>query len=311
MNIKAKAFIRMAFASLLLLGAYGVAATIAMKPGDACAAATPATPCDPEYMDALEARAWLEAQREVSQNQNFILKPDSVLEYTCFDSFLREIGDHAEHMFSETTRWGAITDLDNQSQDRALAELIHSGLVDYLTNNFNHTFLSGRATTDYTPGSPMASGGETYSCEMLRRVWEEAKCMNFIDEASIDGFYDFRWYQSNDPRTMPTTMAACTSPATAPYTFATMEGIAFNARQDMYVLTGTEAPPTPATGYNRDNLVTFLNFILPRGVAPATACTTPIRTGVTVNRRGGGGAYPDGVCSNPGCYLSADGTACN
>src|SRR5437016_4882806 len=49
------------------------------------ARATPTTPCDPEYMDALEARAYLEAQREVAQNQNYILKPDSVLEYTCFD----------------------------------------------------------------------------------------------------------------------------------------------------------------------------------------------------------------------------------
>ena len=65
-----------------------------------------ATPCDPDYYESLEARAWLEAQREITQNQNLIFKPDSVLEYTCFDNHLRELADHADEMFSETTRWG-------------------------------------------------------------------------------------------------------------------------------------------------------------------------------------------------------------
>ena len=52
--------------------------------------AQPVSPCDPQYMDALEARAWLEAEREISQNKNLIYKPDSVLEYTCFAGFLNE-----------------------------------------------------------------------------------------------------------------------------------------------------------------------------------------------------------------------------
>ena len=40
------------------------------------------SPCDPDYYESLEARAWLEAQREITQNQNLIYKPDSALEYT-------------------------------------------------------------------------------------------------------------------------------------------------------------------------------------------------------------------------------------
>ena len=41
--------------------------------------------CDPQIMDLLETRAWLTAQREIVSNQNLIYKPDSTLEYSCFD----------------------------------------------------------------------------------------------------------------------------------------------------------------------------------------------------------------------------------
>src|ERR1044072_4359830 len=73
------------------------------------------TPCDPEYMDALEARAYLEAQREVAQNQNYILKPDSVLQYTCFDLFIGHFASDPnwgvncdQWPFSDSCRWGAV-----------------------------------------------------------------------------------------------------------------------------------------------------------------------------------------------------------
>ena len=32
--------------------------------------------CDPEHMDALDARGYIEAQREISQNENLIQKPE-------------------------------------------------------------------------------------------------------------------------------------------------------------------------------------------------------------------------------------------
>ena len=40
--------------------------------------------CDSNYWRQLSSRAWLEAEREIMQNQNLIFKPDSVLQYTCF-----------------------------------------------------------------------------------------------------------------------------------------------------------------------------------------------------------------------------------
>ncbi len=324
MNLMAKPFIRMVFACLLFVGACGAVAAISFTPNTACATpSAPPTPCDPQYMDALEARAWLEAQREIAQNQNLINKPDSVLEYSCFDRFLYEIADHANQMFSETTRWESIDDLDAASQDRALTALVYEGLVNYLTTNFPHNFLGHRADSDYDMPTTWANptAPYTYQCDRLREVWREAKCLNFFDEANgagvrrnHDGFYDFAWYQTNDPRQLPpedagTGFAACIPPAEEPYTFATMQRISFNDRQAMYVLS-PENPNNVGTLYNRDDLVTFLNFILPRGVEPATECQDPIQTGVQVNRRMGGGDYPDGVCPNPGCYLGTGGTSC-
>ncbi|PCK00386.1 MAG: hypothetical protein COA45_00980 [Zetaproteobacteria bacterium] len=61
--------------------------------------------CDPEFMDVLNDRAWMAAQREVTQNQNLIPRPDSVLEITCFDSFLDELGSHADDNFPSDPQW--------------------------------------------------------------------------------------------------------------------------------------------------------------------------------------------------------------
>lgn len=40
--------------------------------------------CDGDFSDVLEARAWLTAKREVETAETLILKPDSVMEYTCY-----------------------------------------------------------------------------------------------------------------------------------------------------------------------------------------------------------------------------------
>src|SRR5690349_5990742 len=114
MTLKKKEFSKRQLGRKVLLAA---TACVAIS-GTAWAQSLPTTPCDPEYMDALEARAYLEAQREVAQNQNFILKPDSVLEYTCFDMFLGHFAaDHNwgasaancdQFMFSDSCRWGTV-----------------------------------------------------------------------------------------------------------------------------------------------------------------------------------------------------------
>lgn len=303
MNFRLKPYIQTFFGCLLVAGSLAVSAAILTKPNVACAQAT--TPCDPEYMDALEARAWLEAQREISQNQNLIVKPDSVLEYVCFDQFLDVLAEQAASMFSETTRWGPIDGLGPTSQDTALQTLVSAGLVAYLTANFQHNYIGGRMNTEPRTVNS-APGNRPYNCSVMREVWEAAKCMNFFDEREFDGFYDFQWYATQmDPRRYPMSMAVCERPNQAPFTYETMQQVAFNQRQETYVL--QEENPNDNTQYNVDNLVTFLNFILPRGVGPAEDCQGPIQTGVRVQRRLMTQPYDDGVCPNPGCYFQVSG----
>jgi hypothetical protein len=59
--------------------------------------------CDTDFETVLEARATLEAMREVEIAQTLILKPDSVLEMSCFDDRLNELAAHADAMFSDNT----------------------------------------------------------------------------------------------------------------------------------------------------------------------------------------------------------------
>ena len=42
--------------------------------------------CDPDFLEVMEARAWEEAQREITQNANIIARPDSVLSCLLYTS---------------------------------------------------------------------------------------------------------------------------------------------------------------------------------------------------------------------------------
>ena len=103
------------------------------------------SPCDPEYFESLKSRAWLEAQREITQNQNLIFKPDSVLEYTCFGGHLAELSVHAADMFSENPRWG----VNPGDMLGALTDLVYTAQVSYIEANFK-TSLACLRYNDYS-----------------------------------------------------------------------------------------------------------------------------------------------------------------
>lgn len=56
--------------------------------------------CDADYYDVLRARSYVEGKREMEVAQRIILKPDSVLEYSCFNDALNDLGNFPSH-FSE------------------------------------------------------------------------------------------------------------------------------------------------------------------------------------------------------------------
>lgn len=150
----------------------------------------PDSACDSEYYDELEARAWLEAQREITQNQNLIFKPDSVLEYSCF---FEQIGDAVSG--STFSQPGQINNSVNN--------VVINPATDYLNANFSHDFLGGRAS---------GLSVDTSSCNVMNLVWEAAKCMNFMANPAEDGFFSFETYAgSDDKRFLPTRCSAISS----------------------------------------------------------------------------------------------------
>lgn len=241
-----------------------------------------ATPCDPNYYDALESRAWLEAQREITQNQNLIYKPDSVLEYTCFNQHLLVLASAADGMLSDnTTRWGAVPGISNANLDNALNLLIGSALTNYLTNNFAHTFLGGRGGIAGAAGGP---GG--YNCDLMNQVWNIAKCENFMSSAATDGFYTFAEYLNaanagTDIRYYP---SMCTGVA------------ALAGRLKTEIEAVTIAKPWPA-----DTPQTFMDRLDPANCTTAT----PIETGIRVSRQKQAPTdFDEKVCIMPGCHYN-------
>src|SRR5688500_5108068 len=150
MLLKNKASLK-AWCGLAVLGALFaimLASTLTLAPRNACAGAPPVQPCDPLYMDAMEKRAWLAAQRESAMNQNIIVKPDSVLEYTCFDQFLGMLAQRYTngYLFSEVACCGVTPDFD--ILNLLLQQGVWNAVVPYLSVNFEHTFRGGNSGQD-------------------------------------------------------------------------------------------------------------------------------------------------------------------
>ncbi len=279
------------------------------------AADAPQTPCDPQIMQAMEGRAWLEAQREITQNENLIVKPDSVLEYSCFIGFLNSAAQNwagtggTDRQFSETQVWQTIG-FTQTTTDDSLTNVVASALSTYIDGNFPHKFLGGRLTipaeksdtTGHTSGLDKVVGGKYAPCDKMARVWEQAKCQNFDSIAQDDGFRDFNWYadQNNDPRKRPKELKWCKdlnttamgNPLGDTYNLTLKE--AFNGNQAMYVIPENDDKDPDNQLYKTDDVKTYFDLILP------DSCSgQPIPTGLKTTHANG--STDDSICPNPGC----------
>lgn len=264
---------------------------------------TPAdSPCDPKYYDSLKARAWMEAQREITSNQTLIFKPDSVLEYTCFDQFMYEMNRDAPKMFSGHTRWGTI--LPPNSMLTTLESVIGGAYDAYLESNFNHNLLGGRSETEaYTRdprGNPTSFGN--YDCDIMGNIWQEAKCRDFI-ASEHDGFFTFDEYADTDNpdrRTLPNACGKIDRRWRDNIGWALVD----SAAED-------DPPETTFTPWVEDFIITFMAMLDPiQCNGPVTTeifAVIPIPTGITVIRSAGTPAtYPEKACVAPGCHYDPE-----
>lgn len=123
--------------------------------------------CDADFMNQITAKATLEAQREMIVNQVHIAKPDSVLEYSCFDEKAK--------------------DLASAVDSDSVKALARTPIESYISGNFGHSDLGGKI-----------SGGSS-DCYRMQMVWNAAKCANMISPIMLS----FEDLASGDPRILP------------------------------------------------------------------------------------------------------------
>ncbi len=94
--------------------------------------------CDDAFADQIEERALEEAEREVAVATTLILKPDSVLDYTCFDNVTEE--------FAKATVFG-----NNQPKD---------DYGNYWLQEYRKEILDAA----------------DFNCMSMQAVWKDARC---------------------------------------------------------------------------------------------------------------------------------------
>jgi hypothetical protein len=202
---------------LLLIAAFMLGLTVLSAGIHTAAAMDPL--CDTGLFDQMTERARLQSQRRTAVEQNLIYKPDSILEYTCFERFLDVMPGNITYSLTATP----------------LNDLIKTPVEEYLNDNFSHSYLGGRAPAGLTVGAASATA---YTCDAMSVVWDAARCMNFGPEEPEDSYYDLSSFMSApEIRRYPN---ICNAPTTVAFgvvpTTATL--IAFTAATN---------PTTPST----------------------------------------------------------------
>lgn len=294
-----------------------------------------AQPCDTQYWKQMSARAWMEAEREIMMNQNLIFKPDSVLEYTCFDQMINLTAHSGSKIFTHTDYFGSpiIEDSDSVGLPKSLDKVVYSALQNYINGNFGHDFLGGRAqklsigNKDLEIVPPIPERTEGYICNTMANVWQAAKCANFIDNEDFedtDGFYPFERIKGHngtpdiagydtlkETRRFPKACAGSVGTPLGPTAVIGSLGPA-GTWTDQIALANNETlypfqQPLAET-YSNVNALTAA-YGSDNGEGGTVQCGEAIATGVTVyTSTSDNENWEDGVCLNSGCRYQRGGT---
>jgi hypothetical protein len=183
--------------------------------------------CAADIWTGMVNQAMMQSRREDIMNKRYIVKPDSVLQYSCFNDDMRSIIDDAGPIFSSSRHWENLKvdllgpngskrevtikiykkDLEFEEEylhhylspttlEESLVLVVDSVWTNYRNRQFNHDYLSGTAPTGEAKLGP---------CANMANIWRAAKCKNF-DDTTI--FYRFEQLAGSniDPREFPTEM---------------------------------------------------------------------------------------------------------
>jgi hypothetical protein len=284
---------------LLTIAAIIIAGTTISAPSANAQPILSKTSCMPQVREAMNARAYLEAERENLQAKNLIYKPDSVLEYSCFEQNLRISGAFTGFEFSEAVLFFGIEDsyLHNMSLDRAIYNVVFVSLSDFLYKNFWHRYLGDRSDLLALPDLDE----KEYNCYAMSYVWNKAKCLNYGEDRPLeDGFMTFEELATldEDIRDLPFP-ASCPGNVDWAALLQTAESL-------------NEKRQTIPDDYEPNKVVDLqvpLNVIATHTDFTA-ACAPPVPTGLYLPAMQAFGVKDtdDFACTTPGCYY--DGNAC-
>ena len=141
--------------------------------------------CDADFMNQIYARAFIESDREVAVAQQYVSRPDSVLELSCFDATSKEALEAYNPYFSANSDTpGAVA--AGQSFTDVIKPAVR-GYIDSFYSDDLFTFESGAAFAY-----------EASPCDFLMSVQFLSRCAN-VDTVG-EGFYSFDTLTSVDPR---------------------------------------------------------------------------------------------------------------
>lgn len=299
--------------------------------------------CSYDTWNILVNQGLIQAQRENIMNQRYITKPDSVLEYTCFDELLRVVGEDTGRIFSMSDFWvnkdtvlrngstviTLTTSLNSDSLLNALSAAVIQSLEAYVSMGFWHEYLASTS-----PDTTISDG----PCNAMAAVWSASQCQNIdgigneiyypihsikpaedarkadgTDVGKVIGYADVEENETlSDLRIFPPTME-CSN--TAILTRAA------NDNRDLNQMPNLFFPPSVQTSRNMNEAAPFsvpemfTEFLAPEDLEPAEDCASvqPIMTGLTIKQtetefQGGQTnvkdvTYPDGFCLPVGCTL--------
>jgi hypothetical protein len=233
----------------------------------AYAGTVPST-CDPQFMDVLENRAWMEGKRQQEIAQRLIVKQDSVLEYSCFNTRLNELSVQSQSILRFSGGL-ILAPAVGRNVGRGLNMLVRDSFTNYMNNNFAHTGLGGMM--------PNAPGN---NCDVMNLVWSALRCFPFDDNT----FLTLTDLQTIDPRNIP---LACNEPnRPQKWTAATLAAF--------------PVPALPAAAGGMDQSRTWLNLLDPAN------CTNvrPIPTGLRKTSTQLQPTYDDKVCPAAACWYN-------
>lgn len=243
--------------------------------------------CDPEFATVIKAKASLEAEREVAAASRLISKPQSVLQYSCFDDRITELGHAADTIFSDRVSGAPLFSLHPDLILRTPPPPIERGsdpftpihLGENGPNPPGEDFTADKLddVLDQLVREPlqayMSGFGGGGLCESMETVWNSLRCGDFPASffVKLDNLPAF----------------SCSANA---------------ALVDANLALLNPPPATPAAMGGMDALVDY-NDKINRDAECGSA--VPIPTGVEVQI--GGSSHPDAVCSIPGCSYDGSG----